>query len=624
MEKLKKTLKIIGKIVNVLVSVVLVLAVFLLVFTAFSPIKSFQILRVMSGSMEPKIKVGGVVIVNKVPTESLKVGDVITFTSSDDPTMTVTHRLMEIKEKDGKTVFSTRGDANQSNDIGEVSPDQVKGKVLFSIPFLGYISVWMKQPLGFVLLVILPAIAIIVNEIINIKKSIEKEMETKYQKLLAEKEEETKKIKKRKTQKKEIVALLLFFSLSIIGIKPTFAYFSNTAVVSDNTFSMGCWVAPSIPVLSQTGQTISWQASTPNCPVAQVSYDYEVSKDENFSNIQVSGNTSLTSITLSDLFDGTYYWRVRARNQYDNVSDYSLVGSFTLGSIVSPGDVVINELMWTGIFDSEQEDLTDESDEWIELRNTTDQDIDLSGWYLTNLSGKMFTIPEGKEISANGFFLISRLDAEKSKIKNNPDLVVGDQLILDDKNLQIKLYDSADRLIDTANDGGAPVAGSKGVMLNMSMERNDNPKTGWHTCIDHSDKAKDYWDSGVEDRGTPGGQNLSENDPSEKTLLHQEPQISFSLREDKKAVSFTISGVADYEKLTYDIVYDAKPVERGIFGEIPLAGEDSVSREDLLLGTCSSLKQYCVYDQGMTQVSLKIVLFKGSEEKEIYKEIKYK
>lgn len=630
MEKVKKTLKIIRNVVNVLVSVVLILAVLLLVFTAFSPVKSIQILRVMSGSMEPKIKVGGVVIVNKIPTESLKVGDVITFTSSDDQNMTVTHRLVEIKDQEDGKVFLTRGDANQSNDIGEVRPDQVKGKVLLSVPFLGYISVWIKQPLGFALMVILPAVLIIINEIINIKKSIEKEMEAKYQKMLAEKETEKVTVNEKKSKKKASLktsVALLLLSLGLLGLKPTFAFFSDTLIVPDNTFSMGCWVAPSVPVLLISGQTISWQVSTPNCPVAQVSYDYEVSKDENFSNIQVSGNTSLTSVTLSDLSDVTYYWRVRARNQYDNVSDYSLVGSFTLGSIVSPGDVVINELMWMGAYDSGEADLTND-DEWVELRNMTDVTIDLSGWYMTNLSGTMFTIPAGKTIPPHGFYLISHFNATNSAILNEPDQVVGDQLVLDENNLQIKLYKADGTLIDTANDGGSPFAGFDGGILHQSMERNLVPGDGalagsWHTCEDHASSV--YWDPGVEDLGTPGAVNLSENDPTDPIFkpAYCEPGVQISLADDKKAVSFSISCLSSYEKLAYEIVYDAKPEERGIFGEISLAGEDSVSREDLFLGTCSSLKQFCVYDQGMTQVSLRVILFRGLETKEIYKEIEY-
>ncbi|HUV71561.1 MAG TPA: signal peptidase I [Clostridia bacterium] len=232
---LKKFKKAIG-IIQGLLTAVLVLAVLLLIFTAFNPIKSFQLFRVMSGSMEPKIKVGSVVFVRKVKPEVLKKGEVITYSSSENPEMSITHRLVEIEEKEGKTVFKTRGDANNNEDMAEVSPSQIKGKVIFSLPFLGYLSVWIKKPLGFGLLVILPALLIIISEILSIKKAIEKEVEKKY--------EEKEKFK----EKKVTASLLIFFLLgiSLLRIKPADAYFSDVMIIPDNTFSMANdWVTPS-------------------------------------------------------------------------------------------------------------------------------------------------------------------------------------------------------------------------------------------------------------------------------------------------------------------------------------------------------------------------------------------
>ena len=92
---------------------------------------------------------------------------------------------------------------------------------------------------------------------------------------------------------------------------------------------------------------------------------------------------------------------------------YIIGGIFLLVMFLSPKvfaaskhDVVINELMWTGSFVSS-------ADEWIELKNTSDENIDLSGWKLTRLKDgnelEMVSISSG-EISANGYFLISNKD----------------------------------------------------------------------------------------------------------------------------------------------------------------------------------------------------------------------
>jgi len=81
---MKKKLKKAISIFQWLLTAILVLVVLLLVFTAFNPVKAFQVFRVMSGSMEPKIKVGSVVFVQKVKPKILKKDDIITYTSADD------------------------------------------------------------------------------------------------------------------------------------------------------------------------------------------------------------------------------------------------------------------------------------------------------------------------------------------------------------------------------------------------------------------------------------------------------------------------------------------------------------------------------------------------------------
>lgn len=178
---MKKRINTILNLFHWVLIIFLFLTITLLITTAFNPVKKFQILRVMSGSMEPEIKVGSVVFVVKTDPEKLKEKDTITFNASDSPDLSVTHRIAEIVIKDNKKIFRTKGDANKTEDATEVSSEQIKGKVIFSLPFLGYVSVWIKTPIGFALLVILPAVFLILSEIINIKKAIEDEVKKKYQ-----------------------------------------------------------------------------------------------------------------------------------------------------------------------------------------------------------------------------------------------------------------------------------------------------------------------------------------------------------------------------------------------------------------------------------------------------------
>ncbi len=102
-------------------------------------------LTVLSGSMTGTYDVGDVVIVRPVDTDQLQVGDVITFQPvSDDPRLT-THRIIELTYGSEGTSFITKGDANGAIDLEPVTPEQVMGEVWYSVPVVGYASVWMAS-----------------------------------------------------------------------------------------------------------------------------------------------------------------------------------------------------------------------------------------------------------------------------------------------------------------------------------------------------------------------------------------------------------------------------------------------------------------------------------------------
>ena len=127
---------------------------------------------VQSGSMTPAIKMGSVVVAK--PAENYQIGDVITFgpyTRTQAPT---THRIYDIKVTDGNPVYITKGDANNAPDQREITKRDIVGKVLFSIPYLGYAVDFAKKPLGFALIIIVPAALIIFDEIKNIYNEIKK------------------------------------------------------------------------------------------------------------------------------------------------------------------------------------------------------------------------------------------------------------------------------------------------------------------------------------------------------------------------------------------------------------------------------------------------------------------
>jgi signal peptidase len=156
-------MKILKIIYSVFVAFIVLVAVLLIV--SVLPItENFRILTVISGSMEPAIKVGSVVVVK--PAADYNVGDVVTFGKFGRNSNPITHRITEvILSESGGKLFRTKGDANNGPDQDSISKDKILGKVLFSIPYLGYAVDFAKKPLGFSLIIMVPAAAIIADEI---------------------------------------------------------------------------------------------------------------------------------------------------------------------------------------------------------------------------------------------------------------------------------------------------------------------------------------------------------------------------------------------------------------------------------------------------------------------------
>jgi len=100
---------------------------------------------VLSGSMEPGIKKGDIVLVKKLPGDRAVVGDVILFHRD---AINITHRVIDVKKGEKDNVYRTRGDANSGPDPEPVSPGQVVGKVVFVAPKIGWATMVLKTVTG--------------------------------------------------------------------------------------------------------------------------------------------------------------------------------------------------------------------------------------------------------------------------------------------------------------------------------------------------------------------------------------------------------------------------------------------------------------------------------------------
>lgn len=193
MQKIKKAISII--VVLILLSILLMSIVILVdSYTHPDEVPSFfgwKPFIVLSGSMETQISAGDIVVVKEIDTNELKKGDIIAF---KDGNIVITHRIDEVTEIDGKTQYITKGDNNNTQDIGYVLPEQVEGVFKFKIARLGNIAMFIQTPLGMIVCLSIPIIIIILLQTTDSKKEKE-ELIAKLNKQ-SKMEEEIEKLKK--------------------------------------------------------------------------------------------------------------------------------------------------------------------------------------------------------------------------------------------------------------------------------------------------------------------------------------------------------------------------------------------------------------------------------------------
>jgi signal peptidase I len=140
----------------------------------------YELMTVLSGSMEPGIHTGSLIAVKPVddPTK-FKKGDIITFKGSDDPNKLITHRIIEVQKVDSTVQYITKGDNNDAKDPSPVTPSHVVGEYDgFTIPYVGYAIEFMKSKTGAVVLMIIPGVLLILYSVFSVWREISR-LETK-------------------------------------------------------------------------------------------------------------------------------------------------------------------------------------------------------------------------------------------------------------------------------------------------------------------------------------------------------------------------------------------------------------------------------------------------------------
>ena len=150
-----------NKIAKKIIDIILIILAYNIILVAISNINTEKGMSlfgceayiIKTNSMEPSIKNGDVVITKKVPEEKIQVGEIITFKQDAD---IITHRISRIEEENGKK-YITKGDNNNIEDSSKITYQEIKGKEIIAIPYLGKIINILQNKIVFwiILLIIL-------------------------------------------------------------------------------------------------------------------------------------------------------------------------------------------------------------------------------------------------------------------------------------------------------------------------------------------------------------------------------------------------------------------------------------------------------------------------------------
>ncbi len=196
MQMPKKVKKIWDVVTSVLVIIVVLAAIFLM----GSRLIGLQVFNVVSGSMEPVYSVGDLIYVKTVDPDSVKEGDVITFVLNED-LVVATHRVTKVDAENRQ--FTTKGDANKTEDVAPVHFNNLIGVPVLAIPLLGYVSAYIQSPPGLYVAIAIGVLLLAVVFLPDLLAKKDKKEETEAKEAKPEEPVETEENPEAKSEEKQ-------------------------------------------------------------------------------------------------------------------------------------------------------------------------------------------------------------------------------------------------------------------------------------------------------------------------------------------------------------------------------------------------------------------------------------
>lgn len=193
--KENKVLKLIGNILYILLFVIIVLMLIVVILQRVSDnsisLGGYRLFTVATGSMEPKYKVGDILISKEINASEIQVGDDIVYRGKEGSFngKVVTHQVVSIRDEEGNKKIITKGIANTEEDP-EIDSTQVYGKVIYKVQTLSFISQIIKNIYVFYFIIFVPIAIIIFRQIRYYLRKDDDEDESKEEKIIEETKED--------------------------------------------------------------------------------------------------------------------------------------------------------------------------------------------------------------------------------------------------------------------------------------------------------------------------------------------------------------------------------------------------------------------------------------------------
>ena len=197
-EKKKRSSVVIGVLLAVAIALC-ILVIGQVLSKGYVSLGGYSLFRVITGSMEPAIPVGSVLVAQQTPIHEIQPGDIVTYRSREPGKFDViiTHRVLSVYEGQGQKIYlETKGDANPYADGDYVDENYLIGKVVFYTGennVFAMILRFITGEVGFLACIVLPSLLIGMFVMRDCIKGIRVELDTINQELDSMKQDSAKK-----------------------------------------------------------------------------------------------------------------------------------------------------------------------------------------------------------------------------------------------------------------------------------------------------------------------------------------------------------------------------------------------------------------------------------------------